>query len=150
MPVRYRRNRLVYMIQTRGKYLLTHNPNFWKQQPTLLLIDSARGPSWPPGYGLSFSTHSQVVTCHWPTRRVNLTTFITSLRIQNDPLSLHQKISSQLLSYTTVTSRLPFCYPYLLTVLIYNGANYTPTTSLVWLEWEGGLGRGLIVMENYI
>ena len=60
-----------------------------------------------------------------------MTTFITGLRIQNDSVSLHQKISSQLLSYTTVTSRLPFYYRYPLTALIYDDANYTPTTSLV-------------------
>ena len=71
------------------------------------------------------------MTCHLSTRRVNFTTFITSLRIQNNSVFLHLKISSRLLSYTTVTSQLLFYYRYPLTALIYNDANYTPTTSLV-------------------
>ena len=50
-------------------------------------------------------------------------------------VSLYPEISSQLLSYTTVTFRLPFYYRYPLTALSYDGANYTPTpaTSLVWM-----------------
>ena len=43
------------------KHLLEHNPNFWKQQPTLHPIDYARELSWPLGHGLSSRTHIQAI-----------------------------------------------------------------------------------------
>lgn len=67
------------------------------------------------------------VTCHWPSRRVNSTTFNTCLSIQNDSVSLYQKISSQLLSYITVT--IPIACPSITDIIPLHLSSMAPTTS---------------------
>ena len=69
------------------------------------------------------------ITRQWsrPSRRVNSTTFITCLSIQNDSVSHYQKILESIVVLYYNPDCLPFYYRYPPTALILNGANHIPT-----------------------